>query len=276
MPTALAIMAHPDDIEILCAGTLLLLRERGWNIHLATMTAGDLGSATLSPKRISGIRRKEAANSAKLLGAAYTCLGFKDLSIVYDVPGKRRVSALLRKVRPDLLITHNPTDYMADHEETSRLAREGAFAAAVPNWRSGNSAKPLDHLPAILYADPIDLSDIMGRRQDSALVVDISAVIEKKTKLLACHASQREWLRSVHGVDEYLLWMRRMGTARAADCGSTAVKFAEGFNLHKGHGFPAENLLQKALGSLCTSPNLSRQNRRNPQEAHDAVHLLAQ
>jgi LmbE family N-acetylglucosaminyl deacetylase len=268
-------MAHPDDIEILCAGTLLLLRKRGWQIHLATMTAGDLGSATLSPKRISAVRRKEAANSAKLLGAGYTCLGFKDLSIVYDVPGKRRVSALLRKIRPDLLITHNPTDYMADHEETSRLAREGAFAAAVPNWRCGTSAKALDHLPTILYADPIDLSDIMGRRQDSALVVDITHVIEKKTELLACHASQREWLRSVHGVDEYLLWMRRMGSARAADAGNNLVKFAEGFNLHKGHGFPAENILQKALGDLCTSPKISKQSQGNLQEAHDAVHILA-
>jgi LmbE family N-acetylglucosaminyl deacetylase len=256
MPTVLALMAHPDDIEILCAGTLLLLRAKGWDVHLATMTAGDLGSRDLPPQKIARVRRAEAAAAAKLLGAKYTCLGERDLCITYNIPSKRRVSALIRRTRPDLLMTHSPTDYMADHEETSRLAREGAFAAAIPNWRCGARASektPLAALPAILYADPIDAVDILGRRQPAAIYVDITSVIDRKSELLACHASQRDWLRAQHGVDEYLLWMRRCGAARAQDARLPAKHFAEGFNPHHGHGFPAENILSGALNGVTLS-----------------------
>ena len=134
MPRVLALMAHPDDIEITCAGTLLLLKAAGWDVHVATMTAGDLGSSTLSGPVISRIRRREAAAAAAILGAGYTCLGFKDLTIALAERPKRIVAGLLRQVRPDLLITHPPRDYMGDHEETSRLVREAAFASTMPNW----------------------------------------------------------------------------------------------------------------------------------------------
>ena len=64
MPRVLALMAHPDDIEITCAGTLLLLKDAGWDVHLATMTAGDLGSADLGPAAISRVRRREFTSRA--------------------------------------------------------------------------------------------------------------------------------------------------------------------------------------------------------------------
>src|ERR1043165_443367 len=102
MPTVLAVMAHPDDVELLCAGTLILLRQAGWDVHIATMTAGDLGSMKPSRAAISKIRRKEAAASAKLLGAGYTCLGFDDLTVAYGAESKRVVTGLLRAAQPDL------------------------------------------------------------------------------------------------------------------------------------------------------------------------------
>jgi len=263
MPTVLALMAHPDDIEILCAGTLLLLRAKGWNVHLATMTAGDLGSRELSPPKIARVRRAEAAAAAELLGADYTCIGERDLRITYNVSSKRRVSALIRRVRPDLLITHSPTDYMADHEETSRLAREGAFAAAIPNW-SCSEKTPLAALPAILYADPIDAVDILGRRQPASIFVDVTSVIDRKSDLLACHASQRDWLRAQHGVDEYLLWMRRCGSARAADARLPASRFSEGFNPHHGHGFPAQDVLSRAIPEFIARPQQRKLREKMP------------
>lgn len=266
MPTVLALMAHPDDIEILCAGTLLLLRAKGWDVHLATMTAGDLGSRDLSPAKIARVRRNEAAAAAKLLGADYTCLGERDLCITCSVPGKRQVSALIRRVRPDLLITHSPTDYMADHEETSRLAREGAFAAAVPNWRCSEKT-PLAALPSILYADPIDAVDILGRRQPASIFVDVTSVIDLKSDLLACHASQRDWLRAQHGVDEYLLWMRRCGSARAADARLPASRFAEGYNPHHGHGYPADDILTRAIPEFIANPQRRKLREKMPLRA---------
>jgi len=257
MPTVLALMAHPDDIEITCAGTLLLLKAAGWDVHLATMTAGDLGSATLGPVAIARIRRREAAASAALVGAGYTCLGFKDLTIQHAERPKRIVAGLLRAVRPDLLITHPPRDYMADHEETSRLVREAAFASTMPNWatrppigarRPTRTPAPCDHVPALLYADPIDLVDWQGQRAPASILVDVSAVIDRKAEMLAAHASQREWLRQQHGEDEYLHWMRRLGASRATEFGKRAVTHAEGFVQHLGHGFPKADVLTPALG----------------------------
>lgn len=247
----LAVMAHPDDIEMTCAGTLVLLRRAGWDVHLATMTAGDLGTATRSRAAISRIRKKEAAASARLLGAAYTCLGFDDLTVVYNAATKRRASALLRLVRPDLVIVPSPVDYMADHEETPRIVREAAFASTVPNWKAslrGKRPRPCAKLPAILYADPIDNVDHFGRRVPAQYVVDITGSVDLKEEMLARHESQRSWLRDQHGEDEYLLWMRRVGADRARDFGRAGVKYAEGFRQHLGHGFPREDHLTASLG----------------------------
>jgi LmbE family N-acetylglucosaminyl deacetylase len=251
MPTVLAVMAHPDDIEFTCAGTLALLGQAGWRVHLATMTAGDLGSMTLPRKEISRIRRGEAEKSASLLRASYTCLEFDDLTIVYAPESKRRVCGLLRKLRPDLVITHSPEDYMSDHTETPRLVREAAFASTIPNWTAslnGRTALPSERIPAILYADPIENIDALGRRVKAVLVVDITPVIGLKERMLACHDSQRSWLRAQHGEDEYLQSMRRWGADRAKDFRKRSVKYAEGFTPHRGHGFPKEDLLTAALG----------------------------
>lgn len=251
MPTVLAVMAHPDDIEITCAGTLALLRKAGWSVHMATMTAGDLGSMTLGREEISRVRREEARSAAALLGAAYTCLEFDDLSIVYDAASKRRVSGLLREVRPDLVITHSADDYMTDHTETPRIVREAAFASTIPNWTSslnGRPQTPCEKMPVILYADPIEQIDREGRRVAARLAVDITSVMETKTRMLACHASQRSWLRAQHGEDEYLESMKRWGADRARDFRKKTVRYAEGFNPHLGHGFPKDDLLTGSLG----------------------------
>jgi LmbE family N-acetylglucosaminyl deacetylase len=248
VPHVLALMAHPDDIEITCAGTLILLKRAGWTVHLATMTAGDLGSMQVSRARIARIRRREAAASAKILGASYDCLGFNDLTILCDERSKRRVSGLIRKIRPDVVITHPTQDYMADHEETSRLAREAAFTSTMPNWKTGRGTRPCDALPVILYADPIDNVDYFGRRVPAGYVVDITTVMDVKERMLAAHESQRTWLRTQHGEDEYLLWMRRSGADRARDVRKASVKFAEGFTQHLGHAFPKQDVLTPALG----------------------------
>ncbi len=274
MPRVLALMAHPDDIEITCAGTLLLLKAAGWDVHVATMTAGDLGSSTLSGPVISRIRRREAAAAAAILGAGYTCLGFKDLTIALAERPKRIVAGLLRQVRPDLLITHPPRDYMGDHEETSRLVREAAFASTMPNWKSlppiGTRARrkappPCDHVPTLLYADPIDLIDSAGRHVPAQFVVDVTTTIEAKAEALAAHASQREWLRQQHGEDEYLLWMRRVGARRARDFGKPSVTYAEGFVQHLGHGFPKDDVLTPALGPRRVSTAAPRSRRSTPR-----------
>src|SRR5690242_9958263 len=117
MPAALALLAHPDDIEFLCAGTLIRLKtELGWDVHLATMTAGDCGSAEHGPDEISTIRKAEAKASAERLGASYHCVGALDLRVFLNDDLVDRVVRLLAEVRPGVVFTHSPDDYHTDHE----------------------------------------------------------------------------------------------------------------------------------------------------------------
>jgi LmbE family N-acetylglucosaminyl deacetylase len=128
--TALALMAHPDDAEFACAGTLALLRQQGWAIHIATLTAGDCGSEHLGPEEISRIRRGEAAQAAAVLDGTYHCLECLDGFIAYDRPTLLKVIGLVRAVRPAVVFTHSPQDYLIDHEVTSGIM------IAPGNWPS--------------------------------------------------------------------------------------------------------------------------------------------
>lgn len=244
----LALHAHPDDIELQCAGTLLLLKRRECEILVATMTAGDKGSAELAQEEIAAIRRSEAAKSAELLGAAYLCLGFRDLEICFDNESRRIVIEMIRKTRPDLVLTAPPVDYMADHEITSALVRDACFTAAVPNYKTHqwDPAPPTSHIPHLYYVDPMGGVGYYGESIEPQMVMDVSEVFERKLEMLACHASQREWLRRQHGIDEYLDGCRRFGAERGSLIG---VKYGEGFRQHAGHPFPNENLLLQLIQS---------------------------
>src|SRR3954468_12648325 len=90
---ALALMAHPDDAEILCAGTLIRLRKIGWAIHIATLTGGDCGTTTMSAAEIAAPRRREATAAAKAMGADYSCFDEMDAQVVYDRATIRKVVA---------------------------------------------------------------------------------------------------------------------------------------------------------------------------------------
>ena len=246
-PVVLAIHAHPDDVEIQCAGTLGLLKQLGCPITIATMTPGDCGSAEYSPEEISRIRRGEAKQAADMLGADYICLEFRDLSIVVDNLSRRRVTEVLRKVRPDIVMTAPPVDYMSDHEFTSRLVRDAFFAAPAPNYDTEvpDPAPALDHIPHLYYVDPITGADLYGEPIPTDFVVDVSQTFEQKIAMLACHESQRNWLRRQHGLDEYLEGCRRWSQGRGSEIGTA---FGEGFRQHVGHPYPHDNFLLELLG----------------------------
>ena len=243
----LAIHAHPDDIEFQCAGTLALLKQKGCDIILATMTPGDCGSAELPPDEIAAIRRREAQASADLLGADYHCLEFRDLCITHDNDGRRRVTELLRKTRPDIVLTAPPVDYMSDHEMTSRLVRDACFAASVPNYatQQWDPAAPLNHIPHLYFVDPIEGVDHFGRPVPPEFLIDISSTFELKLQMLACHDSQRAWLRAQHGIDEYLDSCRRWSATRGREIGA---EYGEAFTQYKGHPYPTDNRLLTILG----------------------------
>jgi LmbE family N-acetylglucosaminyl deacetylase len=238
----LSLLAHPDDAEFLCAGALArLAREQGWQVHIASMTPGDCGSAIHGPEEIARIRREEGARAAALIGAAYHCVDERDLLVMYHERALEKVTRLFREVRPSLVLTHSPADYMLDHEMTSTLARAAAFAAAVPNFLvDRGQPPPLDRIPHLYYCDPIEGKDALGREVPAAFAIDIGSVIEIKAQMLAAHASQRDWLLKHHGMDQYIESMRSWSARRGAEHG---LAYAEGFRQHLGHSYPQDNLL---------------------------------
>lgn len=244
----LAFGCHPDDVEFVCAGTLALLAQRGCEIHIAIMAGGDVGSPRLSRKEIRDIRLKEAQAAADVIGAQFHFAGGEDLEVTYNDEYRRRTVRVVREVDPTIVITHPPMDYLVDHEETSRLVRNAAFIGPVPNYDCGTSTKPTSRVPHLYYANAIAGKTIFGQPLPLTCAVDISTVMEIKTRMLACHASQREWLRAIMNCDEYLDLMRKFARNDGQRAG---VAQAEGFIQHVGEGHPQDNVLKQLLGEKC-------------------------
>ena len=250
--TVLALFAHPDDMEFLCAGTLAHLADGGASVHIATMTAGDCGSTVTSAAKTGAVRRKEARRAARLLNADYTCLEELDLLVFYDRPTLRKVLELMRCVNPDLVFTHSPVDYMVDHETTSRLCQSACFGASAPNFRTRarRPAKATRAIPHLYYAQPFGSRDILGKEILPRVFVDIRPTMERKKEMLACHQSQQAWLRAQQSIsklsDPLEAMARRVGEL-------AGFSLAEGFRQHLGQGFPQDNLLGALLGDLVRS-----------------------
>lgn len=240
----LAIHAHPDDLEILAGGTLALLSALGHHVTMVSMTPGDCGTNQYPAEEISAIRRNEAAASASMINAEYFCGEFRDLAIFNDDASRRRVTAILRRARPDIVLTSAPVDYLCDHEMTSILVRDACFAAPAPNYESGPSA-PLDRIPHLYFMDPIQGTDREQRPLPPDFVVNVTSVFAKKREMLACHDSQRAWLKKHHDMDDYLDSMERWTRERGRVIGA---EYGEGFRQYRGHPYPEAPLLQQLLG----------------------------
>lgn len=243
----LAIHAHPDDIEFQCAGTLALLGQAGCHLTLATMTPGDCGGSDSDAETLASTRRAEAKAAADLIGAEYVCAEFRDLAIFDDDPSRRRVTELLRRARPDIVLTAPPVDYLVDHEATSRLVRDACFCGPLKNYatRQWEPAPALAKIPHLYYVDALEGQDRDGKPAPVGFHVDVSTVADRKLAMLACHESQRAWLRDHHGIDDYLEAQVRWGARRGSEIG---VESAEAFRQYLGHAYPSDNLLLKLIG----------------------------
>lgn len=242
------IHAHPDDAEILAGGTLAQLADAGHFITIVSMTPGDCGSASHSAEQAAAIRRKEAAEAATLIGAAYRCAEFRDLAIFNTDDSRRRVTELVRSTRPDIVLTAAPVDYHCDHEATSMLVRDACFAASVPNYatNAAEPATPLDAIPHLYFMDSLGGVNRFGAVIEPDFVVDIKTTFETKRRMLACHASQQEWLKKQHGIEDSLAIMERWTRERGALVG---VDFGEGYLHYAGHPSSETPLLEELLGS---------------------------
>jgi LmbE family N-acetylglucosaminyl deacetylase len=214
-----AIGAHPDDLAMLCGGTLARFVADGHTVVMCDVTRGDKGSYTHTSDEIAAVRASESQLSARIAGAEYSALGLSDGEVLASDPRHREMMIdLLRSTRPDVLITHSPNDYMADHNEVSKLVFDTSFLATLPLLASTHPS--LDLVPPLFYMDTL-----AGIGFEPEEYVDIGTVIDQKTDMLQAHASQLTWLRDHDGVD-IVEQMRTVAGFRGLQCG---VRFAEGF-----------------------------------------------
>jgi LmbE family N-acetylglucosaminyl deacetylase len=249
--TVLAICCHPDDMEMMMGGTLLLLKQAGCAIHTINIANGCVGSAEHRPQEIAAIRWAEAQASAARNGFIIHESLVDDLGVFYEQTLIKRVTALVRKVKPDLVFTQSLEDYMEDHMNTARVAVTATFSRGIESYRSIPDESAIFEDAMLYHATPHTLTDMMRRPIVPEIFVDIGSVLEEKTRMLACHESQKAWLDTTQGFDSYLRTMgdiaERVGTM------SGSFRWAEGWRRHSHVGFTRQdcNPLAELLGGSC-------------------------
>ena len=251
MPSALAIAAHPDDIEFVMAGTLLLLKEAGWEIHYFNLSSGNMGSTVMSAKETARVRRREGQTAAGVLGATWHAPICDDMQIFYTDENLRRVCAVVREACPTIVLTHALADYMEDHMITARLAVSAAFARGIPNYVSKPQRKPVLEPVTIYHAMPHGQCTPMREPVLPELYVNTAGVHAAKQAALACNASQKEWLDASQGQNNYLKTMDDF--SRTLGRQSRKFPHAEGWtrHLHYGFGAEADDPLSEVLPRVC-------------------------
>ena len=244
---AIAISAHPDDIELMMAGTLLLLKEAGYEIHYMTIANGSCGTAENTKEEIIQIRGQECRNSCASVGAIYHPPLCDDLEIYYDRILVSKLCAVLRQVDPEIILLQSPQDYMEDHMNSVRLAVTAAFCRNMKNFMTDPPAPMVETNVALYHALPYGLKDQLRNTITPNFFVNIESVLKTKRSMLACHKSQKEWLDRSQGLDSYLITMEEM----SAEVGkmSGKFKFAEGWRRHNHLGYGPEEFdpLTKSL-----------------------------
>ena len=263
----LALACHPDDIEFMMGGTLFLLKAAGARLHYMNLANGSCGSTQYSRDQTVRIRREEARRAAEMLGASFHESLADDLEVFYTPELIRKVTAVVRRIRPDILLLPSPEDYMEDHMNTSRIGVTAAFSRCMPNYPTDPPVEATFQDIVLYHALPYGLRDGLRRPIAPDFTVDVTSVIEDKQRMLACHESQKQWLDETQGLDSYLQTMRDMSAAVASSMGAAAAAgegesaaggYAEGWRRHSHLGFSAAEIdpLLELLRPYCRGGHL--------------------
>jgi N-acetylglucosamine malate deacetylase 1 len=191
---AIAIGAHPDDIEFYMAGTLLMLKKAGYETHYMTVANGNCGSVQYNAAMTRSVRNAEARAAAKVLGADFHPSLTNDLEIFYNLELVRSLAAVIREVKPGIVLTHSPQDYMEDHMNTSRLAVTAAFTKGMPNFKSVPPRPTADYDVTVYHGMSHGLCDQLRRRFIPGAFVNTTSVHKTQIAALSAHKSQQNWL----------------------------------------------------------------------------------
>ena len=175
----LAIAAHRDDVEQTCGGTLLVQKALGWRTGILDLTRGEGGTRGTAAER-----EAEAAEAARLLGVAHReALDLPDSNVQNTLENRLKVAAVLRRIRPRVVILPYWQGRHPDHYTSATLGYEACFAAGLASLdlpaAHGAPHRPFKILYASLYADV-----------RPTFVVDITPHIETRQQALLAYRSQ--------------------------------------------------------------------------------------
>lgn len=217
----LAVVAHPDDAECLCAGTLGRAKGDGAAVAVCVLCRGDKGQPARQIENLALVRQKEMQAAAALLGAELFEGGFGDGELVDSPDARRTLVEIYRRFRPTLVLAHWQDDYHSDHRAAGALAEAASWYAASAGHHTESDV--LSAQPALWWMDAMNMAGF-----EPGFFVDVSDYVGLKRRMLACHKSQLS--RSADGdfspLEEQML---RQCDARGAQSG---VEAAEAFRLH--------------------------------------------
>ena len=252
MKTVFAICAHPDDIEFLMSGTMMRLANAGYCLHYMNVANGCCGSTIHSPEETAHIRLQESQAAADFVGATFHPPLCNDLEVFYQKETLEQLTAIIRNVRPEIILTHSPTDYMEDHTNTCRLAVTAAFCRGMPNYPTKPPTGISTQNVTLYHAQPYSHHDPLGNLIYPQYYVDVSDLQQRKQSMLALHASQKEWLDESQGLDSYLKTMSELDGKLGKMSGQ--FSHAEGWRKHLHLGFcnaDDDPLLSALTDSIC-------------------------
>lgn len=224
--------AHPDDADLCCGATAIKLARAGHIVKFVSATNGDTGHHILSRAETAKRRYGEAQAAAKLAGVVEYEILNHDCGLEISVENRREILRVIRRFKPDLVITHRTCDYHPDHRAIAQLVQDTAYVVMVPHFCEDTSTP--DYSP--VYACAFDaFDDPRPHRADA--VIEIDSVIDQKLALWDCHASQfYEWMPWVDGDKNFdinalndqqkrehlMKWMQRF--KKAANCARPLLK----------------------------------------------------
>ena len=224
----MVVVAHADDAEYGCSGTVAQLTRRGWDVVYVLCTDGSRGSEDrdLSGEDLSAIRRREQIAAGKILGLkAVEFLGYPDSFLTPSLELRKDIARMIRKHRPDVLITNNPTRELSNNSYIGhpdhQAAGEAALSAAYPTSRD-HLAYP-DMLEEGLEPHRVQEVWVMRSGDDANHIIDLTDEdLEKSISALKAHTSQVP-----SDVDDRVKeWKARNGERHG-------VNYAESFRLFK-------------------------------------------
>jgi N-acetylglucosamine malate deacetylase 1 len=174
----LAIGAHPDDMELICGGTLVRANMLGRSTGILDLAAGEMAS-----RGTPDLRAKEAARAAQVMGVSVReNLGFPDGGIQNTPDTRAKVALVIRRLKPRVVITHSQHGRHPDHPTVAQLVRDACFVAGLKKIA-----------PEFAPYRPLKVIHALSFREDNqkpTFVVDITESLEKKLEAIACYASQ--------------------------------------------------------------------------------------